>query len=65
VDQLAELPGVGEKLAGRLIASGLDSYQKLADASEELLVQVEGIGPKTAQKLIEAARAAVAAGGGG
>jgi DNA uptake protein ComE-like DNA-binding protein len=65
VDQLAELPGVGEKLAGRLIASGLDSFQKLADASEAVLVQVEGIGPKTAQKLIEAARAAVSAGGGG
>jgi N utilization substance protein A len=65
VDQLAELPGVGEKLAARLIASGLDSYQKLADAPEEVLVQVEGIGPKTAQKLIEAAKAAVAAGGGG
>lgn len=58
--QLAELPGVGEKLAGRLIAAGLDSCQKLANASEEVLVQVEGIGPKTAQKLIEAAKATLA-----
>ncbi len=54
VELLAELPGVGEKLAG------LDSYQKLADTSEEVLVQLEGIGPKTARKLIEAAKAAIA-----
>lgn len=58
--RLADLPGVGEKLAGRLIDAGLDSYQKLAHASEEALVQVEGIGPKTAQKLIEVAKAALA-----
>jgi N utilization substance protein A len=58
--RLADLPGVGEKLAGRLIDAGLDSYQKLANASEEALVQVEGIGPKTAQKLIEVAKAALA-----
>jgi len=60
VELLAELPGVGEKLAGRLIDAGLDSYQKLADASEEVVVQIEGIGPKTARKLIEAAKAAIA-----
>jgi N utilization substance protein A len=60
VKLLAELPGVGEKLAGRLSDAGLDSYQKLADASEEVLVQLEGIGPKTARKLIEAAKAAIA-----
>ncbi len=60
VKLLAELPGVGEKLAGRLIDAGLDSYQKLADASEEVVVQIEGIGPKTARKLIEAAKAAIA-----
>ena len=58
--RLADLPGVGEKLAGRLIDVGLDSYQKLANASKEALVQVEGIGPKTAQKLIEVAKAALA-----
>ncbi len=58
-DRLADLPGVGEKLAGRLIEAGLNSYQKLAAASEEMLVQVEGIGPKTARKLIEAAKAAI------
>jgi ERCC4-type nuclease len=58
--RLADLPGVGEKLADRLIEAGLDSYQKLAHASEEVLVQVEGVGPKTAQKLIEVAKAALA-----
>ncbi|MDE2484034.1 MAG: transcription termination/antitermination protein NusA [candidate division NC10 bacterium] len=59
--RLAELPGVGEKLAGRLIEAGLDSCQKLADASDDALVRIEGIGPKTAQKLIEAAKAALVA----
>jgi N utilization substance protein A len=58
---LAELPGVGEKLARRLIDAGLDTCEKLAVASEEALVQVEGIGSKTAQKVIAAAKAAVAA----
>ncbi|MGH7369548.1 MAG: transcription termination factor NusA [Candidatus Methylomirabilaceae bacterium] len=57
---LAELPGVGEKLARRLIDAGLDTYQKLAEAPEGVLVRVEGIGPKTAQKLIAAAKAAAA-----
>ena len=65
VHLLSELPGVGEKLARRLVEAGLDSYQKLADASEEVVVQVEGIGPKTAQKVIGAARAAIAPGGSG
>ncbi|MBZ0170002.1 hypothetical protein MELA_00803 [Candidatus Methylomirabilis lanthanidiphila] len=60
---LAELPGVGEKLADRLVEAGLDSCQKLADASDDALVQVEGIGPKTAQKLIDAAKAALASEG--
>jgi N utilization substance protein A len=57
---LAELPGIGEKLAGRLIEAGLDSCQKLADASEDALIQVDGVGPKTAQKLIETAKATLA-----
>ncbi len=60
MDLLAELPGVGEKLAHRLIGAGLDNYQKLAEVPEDVLVQVEGIGPKTAQKLIAAAKTAVA-----
>ncbi len=60
IDLLGQLPGVGEKLARRLIDAGLDDYHKLAEAPEELLVQVEGIGPKTAQKLVAAAKAAVA-----
>ncbi len=60
---LAGLPGVGEKLADRLIEAGLDSCRKLADASDDALVRVEGIGPKTAQKLIEAAKAALASKG--
>lgn len=63
LDLLSELPGVGEKLASRLLEAGVDGYQKLAEASEEMLIRVEGIGRKTAQKLIEAAREAMASGG--
>lgn len=63
LDLLSELPGVGEKLARRLLEAGVDGYQKLAEASEEMLIRVEGIGRKTAQKLIEAAREAMASGG--
>lgn len=60
MDLLAELPGVGDKLARRLIDAGLDTFQKLAEAPEDVLVRVEGIGPKTAQKLVAAAKAAAA-----
>jgi len=63
MELLGRLPGVGEKLARRLIDAGLDDFQKVAEAPEELLVQVEGIGPKTAQKLVAAAKAAVAEAG--
>jgi N utilization substance protein A len=64
MDLLGRLPGVGEKLARRLLDAGLDDYRKLAEAPEDLLVKVEGIGPKTAQKLVAAAKAAVAETGG-
>jgi N utilization substance protein A len=57
--QLTALPGVGEKLAMRLVAAGFGSLAALADASPEALQEVEGIGPKSAEKILLAAHAAL------
>jgi N utilization substance protein A len=59
VQQLTALPGVGEKLAARLVAAGFGSLAALADASPEALQEVEGIGPKSAEKILLAARDAL------
>lgn len=56
---LEALPGVGEKLAQRLLAAGFDSFEKLASAPVEELLKVEGIGEKTAEKIQAAAKAAL------
>ncbi|MBI5868655.1 MAG: transcription termination/antitermination protein NusA [candidate division Zixibacteria bacterium] len=56
VTSLSELPGVGEATQAKLEASGIDSVEKLAAKTEEELVEIEGLGPKTAAKLIESAQ---------
>ncbi|MBI3871560.1 MAG: transcription termination/antitermination protein NusA [candidate division Zixibacteria bacterium] len=53
---LVELPGIGEVTKSRLEAVGIDSIETLAAKTAEELVEIEGIGPKTAGKLIEAAQ---------
>ena len=57
--QLTVLPGVGEKLAARLVAAGFGSLAALADASPAALQEIEGIGPKSAEKILLAARDAL------
>jgi N utilization substance protein A len=59
VEQLVALPGVGEKLAGRLAAAGYLSLAMLADAKVEALQEIEGIGPKSAERILHVAREAV------
>jgi N utilization substance protein A len=59
VQQLTALPGVGEKLAMRLVAAGFSSLAALADATPETLQEIEGIGPKSAEKILLAARDAL------
>jgi Holliday junction resolvasome RuvABC DNA-binding subunit len=59
VQQLTALPGVGEKLAMRLVAAGFSSLAALADATPEALQEIEGIGPKSAEKILLAARDAL------
>ena len=59
LEQLITLPGVGEKLAGRLIAAGYTSLPKLAAASFEALQEIEGIGPKSAERIVQVAHEAL------
>jgi len=54
------LPGVGEKLAARLVAAGYFSLVTLADAKVEALQEIEGIGPKSAERILQVAREAAA-----
>ncbi len=55
IDELMELPGVGEKTAQVLREAGYLSARKIANASADDIAALPGIGKKTAEKLIEAA----------
>jgi transcription termination/antitermination protein NusA len=59
LEQFVALPGVGEKLATRLVAAGYLSLAMLADAKAEALQEIEGIGPKSADRILQVARDAV------
>src|SRR6266545_4263014 len=60
VDELRSLEahGVGEKAVQKLIDSGLAGLAHVLEMSDEDLTSLEGIGPKTAEKIREAATAA-------
>lgn len=53
---VTELPGVGKKLKERLAAGGIESIQDLAKSSVEDLVQIEGLGKKRAESLVQKAK---------
>jgi N utilization substance protein A len=53
---VTELPGVGKKLKEKLTTAGIETIQDLTKASIESLTQIEGIGEKKAESLIEAAK---------
>jgi N utilization substance protein A len=55
IDELMELPGVGEKTAQVLREAGYTSARKIANATADDIASLPGIGAKTAEKLIEAA----------
>lgn len=59
VEQLTALPGVGERLAQRLVEAGYSTLAALADATPEALQEIEGIGPKSAEKILLAVRDAL------
>jgi N utilization substance protein A len=55
VEELKSLPHVGEKVIQKLIEVGVGGLQHILDMSDEDLTTIEGIGPKTAEKLRQAA----------
>lgn len=55
-ESIAELPGVGEKLAQKLEEAGFKTLESLAVASIKELSQIEGISDATANKLTSLAR---------
>jgi len=58
---LEDLPGVGEKMRERLMEHGYSHAGALAIADPAKLMEIPGIGPHSAAKLIAAAKAALAA----
>lgn len=53
---LIDLSGIGEKTVYNLNANGIRTVKDLAGADPNFLVQIPGVGPKTAEKLIELAQ---------
>ena len=59
-DSLVALAGVGIGLADALYESGYYSAEEISRATIEDLIQIRGIGEEKAEKLLEAARNAIA-----
>ncbi|UCE23517.1 MAG: transcription termination factor NusA [Candidatus Zixiibacteriota bacterium] len=57
---VGQLDGIGAKISERLADADIGSVQRLANASVETLIKIEGLGQKTAEKLIEKAKQYVA-----
>ena len=57
---LQRVEGIGEKIVERLHEAGINTVQQLAAMTVEQLTAMKGIGDKTAQKVLEAARQALA-----
>jgi Holliday junction resolvasome RuvABC DNA-binding subunit len=51
------IEGVGKKTAEQLAQAGYDTIAKVAAMTDEDILAVPGIGEKTAQKILVAARA--------
>ena len=54
---IGKLPGVGDVLEERLVEADINTVQDLVKRSIEDLIKIEGIGEKTAERLVESARA--------
>ena len=57
------LDGVGKKAESVLLAAGFDTIEKIASTTAGDLVKLEGIGKKTAEKIINSAKSKTATGG--
>jgi N utilization substance protein A len=58
VDELRSLPHVGEKTIQKLIDVGVEGLEHILEMTDEQLCSIEGIGPKTAEKIRQAAQEA-------
>ena len=58
---LEDVPGIGDKMRERLMEYGISHAGALAAADAAKLIEIPGIGPHSAAKLIAAAQAALAA----
>ena len=58
-EELRQIPGVGPKAAEALLAAGFKGAADIVDADMEALIAVDGIGPKTAAKIQQAASASL------
>ncbi len=54
---VGELEGIGTKIRERLIEADINSVQRLSQATPEMLMKIPGIGEKTAETLIDKAKA--------
>jgi len=54
--EMKSLPGVGDVIIQRLLDTGYRALEQLVDAGPEGLCRIEGVGEKTAQKIVEASR---------
>jgi len=57
---VGNLEGIGNKMEEKLVNADINTVQQLAKARMEDLIKIDGIGQKTAESLIETAKALVA-----
>jgi len=57
---VGNLEGIGNKIEEKLVNADINTVQQLAKARMEDLIKIDGIGQKTAESLIETAKALVA-----
>jgi N utilization substance protein A len=53
---LTELEGISDRLIERLREAGIENVERILELGEEKLMEIPGIGDKTAAKIMEAAR---------
>jgi excinuclease UvrABC nuclease subunit len=53
---LTDLAGVGKKVEKALVEAGYDTVEKIKALTIDDLIKVEGIGKKTAEKILKSAQ---------
>lgn len=53
IEEVADLPGVGEAKARALYEAGFEDLDALREATEDDLTEVEGVGPRIAEAILE------------